>query len=122
MARTGKYDKLLHNYQKLKNISKLKTVKGKNKYICNANNYFISCLVECASNVLCGNVPLSQREKQKLSKHLTFLRNIGKERKTDRARKKLGQAGGFVHVLVVPILAALATTAVSEIITKLVTK
>jgi len=119
MKRTGKYDRLLRNSDKLKKVCKLKTDKSRNKFVSKADNDFIACLVECSANILRGKVPLKAKQKKELGKHLKFLRNISKDRKVDSTRHKLGQAGGFLPALIIPVLTALAVTTVSEIASRL---
>ena len=70
-----------------------------------ADNELILCLCECVLNILNGNVPIKPQEIQKLSKFKTHLRKLAAEKtsKNDR-RKILVQKGGFLPVLLAPIL------------------
>jgi len=117
-----KFDRLVRNIGNLEKICKFKTTKGRSNYLQNADHDLIACLVECSSNLLKGSVPLTIKQKSNLKTHLHFLRNIGKERKVSSAKRKLVQSGGFLPMVIAPILAAIATTAVSELISKLVQK
>jgi len=117
-----KFDRLARNVGDLEKICNLKTNKGRGNFVKKADADLIACLIECSANVLRGSVPLNTNQKKELKKHIWFLRNIGKERQVTVARQKLTQSGGFLPLLVAPILAAVATTAVSELLAKLANK
>ncbi len=115
-----KYTRLLKNLEHMKHIRKLKTNNSRKRYISVADDDLIACLVECSVNILKGNVKLTKKHKTSLKRHLKFLRSVGKERRVPAARTKLIQSGGLIPAIVAPILAALAATTVSELISKLI--
>jgi len=120
MAKNSKkFDRLLRNLKPLEKYCKLKHNKHRTKFVNDCNNDFIACIVESSANVLKGNVPMKNTHKKELKKHLAFLKHISKQRDIGQARDTLSQSGGFIVSLALPILAAIATSAVSELIAKL---
>ena len=69
---------------------------------------FIKCICECALNVLHGNVPLKQSEKMKLKRHRHCLRKLAEKKGTWKSKQKfIVQKGGFLPLLIAPILGSL---------------
>mgnify|MGYP005690896465 CR=1 FL=1 len=84
------------------------TTKQRRGVIDGASKELISCLCECALNVLNGNVKLKPADKRKLSKYKTQLRALGTRRLSVQKKKKiLRQKGGFLGALLTPVLSAL---------------
>ena len=77
------------------------------------------CLSECALNVLKGNVPLNQKQFSKLKKHRKSLQNLSKKNISIKRSQQLVQRGGFLPLLLSPILGALASAAVKGITNKI---
>ena len=70
----------------------------------------VTCVCECALNVLKGTVPLTNSQKRKLSRYKTHLRQLA-NKKVSRIRKKsiLNQKGGSIlSALLPPILETLS--------------
>ena len=66
-----------------------------------ATNDQISCLSEIAYNLLAHNIPVSDKVKQKLSKHKHSLRVLANPRTSVKKRKQiLIQKGGFLPFLI----------------------
>lgn len=75
----------------------------------NVSPSLLKCLCECCLNVLKGNVKLTTTQKQSLSRHRKVLREMS-DRKVPVKRKKriVVQKGGFLPLLLKPILSTLA--------------
>ena len=81
---------------------KPKQVKG---VIENSDNDLIKCLIECAYNVAHGVVPVSPKTLSKLKKHKSKIRKIiDKGTKLKKKKKLLVQSGGFLPLLLAPIV------------------
>lgn len=83
--------------------------KERNHLINKSNESLISCIIECALNVLKGNIRITKKEKKQLSKYKTILRNIVKEKKSILKCKKLIKQKGtaFLPSLLLPIVTSL---------------
>lgn len=64
------------------------------------------CLRECAINVLKGNVHLTKSQFKKLKKYKKHLRDISKSKTSQKKRIHIEQKGGFLPMLLAPILGA----------------
>jgi len=73
------------------------------------------CLLECAVNVLKGNVPLSQKEFLKLRKYKNTVRALSKKKLMKKKIESIVQKGGFLPLLLSPIIGALANVAIKGI-------
>ena len=77
-------------------------------FLRDADDELITCLCECAKNILNGNVPISNSRKRKLARYKTHLRSIADKNIPHVKRKRiLTQQGGFISVLLKPIIQAL---------------
>jgi hypothetical protein len=72
----------------------------------------ITCLCECAKNILNGNVPLKKSHLKRLQRYRKDVRTIVKKRTSKHKKKKILQKGGFLSALLAPIAA--------EVLTKLI--
>ncbi len=73
-----------------------------------AGKDLITCVCECALNVLNGNVSLTAAERTKLRRHRRELRELTNRRTSLQKKKKaLTQKGGFLGALLTPVLSAL---------------
>ena len=71
------------------------------------DNKLITCLCECAKNILNGNVPLTPEEKEKLRPYKTHLRTLA-DKSVDHDRKRqILQRGGFIGALLAPLAGAI---------------
>lgn len=94
------------NYKFLKELKKAKKVKRR-QLLESAPKDSILCLCDCANNILRGNVPLKLREKKCLSHHKSTLRALASGKRSKDIKKKrklLIQKGGFLPMLLAPIL------------------
>lgn len=80
------------------------------------------CLSECALNILKGNVPLNKKQFGKLKKHRKSLQTLSKKNISNKKSQQLVQRGGFLPMLLSPILGALASAAVKGIAGKIAQK
>jgi hypothetical protein len=70
-----------------------------------ADRDLVGCLCECIQNVAMGNVAIDKGRKKKLAKHKQCLRQIlDKGTKLKKKRKLLVQSGGFLPLLLAPII------------------
>ena len=60
------------------------------------------CLCQCARNVLKGNVPFSNPQKNKLHRFRQKLRDLASKKTRVTIKKKLLQSGGFLSALLTP--------------------
>ena len=73
------------------------------------------CLSECALNVRMGKVPLSDKEFNKLKKHKNLVRTLSKPNVTKKKAEYIVQKGGFLPLLLGPVIGALTNVAFKEI-------
>lgn len=64
----------------------------------------INTLCECSLNVLKGNVRLAPAQKKKLARHKQTLRLLSKKNTSLQRRKALLQTGGFLPLLLKPVV------------------
>ena len=73
-----------------------------------ANKELITCLCECALNILNGNVHLKPADRKRLTKYKRHIRVLDDKRVgVQRKKKVLRQKGGFLGALLTPVLSAL---------------
>lgn len=98
-------------------LKQLITAKGhkRNEILENADNCLIKLLCECAMNVLKGRVSLKKSQLKRLSPHgrtlVKLSRTTGFDRaktKLDQARKLLQKRGGFLPIILPPLLTLLS--------------
>ena len=91
-------------------LKKLCNAKCRKKLLdcCNKNHIYALC--ECAENVLIGNVPLTEQQKQKLKRHRASLLKLANPNITWKIKKKFckqQQGKGFITALLGIAVAAL---------------
>ena len=64
-------------------------------------------LREIAYNVLKGKLPLTSKQLARLKKHKKCVRLVANKNTADRTRVKVAQKGGFIGVLIAPLLVGL---------------
>ena len=69
-----------------------------------ADEDLVQCYSECALNMLKGNVPLSGPQKAKLTKYKQKLRKVANKKISLKEKHKIVQTGGFVPLLLAPLL------------------
>ena len=65
---------------------------------------FIDCLSECCKNVIKGNVSLNPNQVKRLRRYRQSLRQVSKKKTSRKIRRKLLQSGGFLPLLLGPLL------------------
>ena len=77
---------------------------GQRAIVQNSPPDVIDCLCEICLNVLKGNVPLTSKQKAKLSSYKASLRALVKKSTPTKRRRKILQKGGFLGALLGPLL------------------
>lgn len=90
----------------LKLLSKSKPRQRK-EIIKKASPDVIKTISECSLNVLNGNLRLTPTQKRKLKKHKNSLRRLAQRKISTNKRRKIIQSGGFLPLLLAPLLAPL---------------
>jgi hypothetical protein len=67
----------------------------------------IQAISECSLNVLKGNVRITPAQKKRLCRYKQKLRTLAKKKTSFKRRKQVIQTGGFLGVLLKPVLGAL---------------
>lgn len=79
-----------------------------------ADSSLISCICECAQNILEGNIELQPKEKKSLTKHKKDLRQLIKKSVPIKQKRRIIQKGGFLSALLAP-LASMVVPLVSKL-------
>ena len=58
----------------------------------------VHCICDCVHNILQGNIPVTDEEKDRLKRHRHCLRELVKKKTPDKKRKHLIQEGGFLGI------------------------
>ena len=99
--------RLMDNVHTLHVLNKCSTKKRKAIFK-NSGKELVTCLCECALNIIKGKVPLTPGQKKKLAKHKIHLRTLADKKVPHFKRKRLLiQKGGFVGSLLAPILSTI---------------
>ena len=77
-----------------------------NRIIDEGGMELVHCICDCVHNVLQGNIPMNDEERERLKRHRELLRELAKKKTSDKRRKHLIQEGGFLGSLI-PILVGL---------------
>ena len=74
-----------------------------------ADRELMTCLCECAQNILNGNVPLTKSHLKHLQRYCLDVRTLAKKRAPKHKKKKILQKGGFLSALLAPIAVEVLT-------------
>ena len=74
-----------------------------------ADRELITCLCECAQNILNGNVPLTKSHLKHLQQYRSDVHTLVKKRTPKHSKKKILQKGGFLPALLAPIAVEVLT-------------
>lgn len=85
-----------------------------------ADKDLILCLCDCCHNFLTGNIPFTEDEIKKLLKYQHPVRYLGEKNRDPLQKKKavIVQNGGFLPLLLTPILSTLGSLLLESIINK----
>jgi len=89
-----------------------------NSVVKSARPEFLNCIGDICYNILQGRVPLSPKDKTKLSKYKQQIRKIANKKTTLKSKRELIQKGGFIGAILAPLLGSLITPIVQSIIRK----
>ena len=68
-----------------------------------ADHDLITCLCECAQNILNGNVTVGKLHLKRLKRYRADVRKLAKKRTAKQTKKKILQKGGFLPALLAPV-------------------
>ena len=68
-----------------------------------AGHDLITCLCECAQNILNGNVTLRKHHLKRLKRYRADVRKLTKKHTAKHTKKKILQKGGFLPALLAPV-------------------
>jgi len=81
------------------------------------------CICDCATNILNKNISLTPKQHKALEKYQDLLRYLAENknyfRKDPEKRKYINQSGGFLPLLLAPILSAAGTILAETLIKKI---
>jgi len=83
--------------------------KARRDYVRKCDREFLDCVSECAKNVIKGNVPLTSRQMTNLRRRRYDLRSLSNRKTSLKTKRKIIQKGGFLSVLLPPVLSLLST-------------
>jgi len=99
-----------------------KTTKNQRKaFIDTATRDQLMCICDCATNILNENIPLTPKQYKELEKYQTLLRYLSDTknyRRDPEKRKYINQSGGFLPLLLAPILGAAGSILAETLIKK----
>ena len=91
-------------------ILKVAKPKQRKELLTQANSELITCICECALNILNGNVQITKTQHKKLSRHAKTLRTIAQRGVSNKKKKDIViQKGGFLPALLAPISTLVAS-------------
>lgn len=82
--------------------------RARRQYIRHCDNRLITCLSECAGNLIKGNVKLTDRQMKTLKRKRYDLRSLAKKSASIKSKRQILQKGGFLAALIPPVVSALA--------------
>jgi len=94
------------NLEALKALARVNSTVQK-AIISTANKDLVLALVECAINIIRGNVTLTKGQYTKLKRYHKHLRQLVRTKTSQRERRSILQTGGFLGALLRPLLGAL---------------
>ncbi len=98
-------DHLVKYYKTLRYLNKCQEKPERKSVVSNANRELIQCICECVHNVVNGNIPISKPRVEKLAGHKKKIAKLlSKQTGLKQKKKLLIQSGGFLPLLLTPIL------------------
>ena len=77
----------------------------KHRWIASCSSELIKCFSECSMNILCGNVPLNNRQFLNLRRQKHDIRQLAMKDISQSQKRRILQKAGLVDVLLAPVLA-----------------
>lgn len=102
---------LLPQLKQLKRLSR----KNKKKFIANCDKDFVHCICECVKNLLKGRLPLKNNHLKALARHKQSLRQLALKKTSLVKRKQILQRGGFLSLLLEPLVSSIISLATNGI-------
>jgi hypothetical protein len=98
------------SYDFLKVLAKLKTPKKRKAFLELVDDNVIKSICECTRNLLEKNIRINENDIKKLKPYKNHLKFLAENRNASlkMKRKRLIQKGGFLSLLLRPVLTALA--------------
>ena len=96
-ARMRRNGSLLHELSRTSDLVR-------NTILSTARKDLIETLVECAQNLIKGNVPMSKQHFKEFKKRMADVRQFVHGARNLKQRKKILQKGGFLGLLIKPLL------------------
>ena len=84
-----------------------KKVVSRRRILREGGKLLMRALREIAYNVLKGKLPLTSKQLARLKKHKMCVCLVANKNTADQTRVKIAQKGGFIGVLIAPLLAGL---------------
>jgi len=105
----------------LPTIRKLRRMpeKSRKSFVKNCSPDFINCICECSKNLLKGNVPVTPVQLKKLRRHKKALHTLSTKKASLKTRRQLLQRGGFLPLIIAPILGLVSSLVAGAINRKL---
>ena len=98
---------LQRHLQTLKRVRRY-NAKQQKKFFADCDRGVIDCCCEIARNILNSNVPLSDRQFKALRRQKRNLRNLAKIKSSVKQKRKILQTGGFLGLILGPLVSAIA--------------
>ena len=108
-------------------LNRYKSTKLRRAIIANADADLLCALADCAYNILKNNIPLSDLQRQRLSKYRTKLRELSQRRTPAAGRRRIllqrqvgeGQSGGFLSAFLAPLASSVFLPLLQEVLFKM---
>lgn len=94
------------------------TKEQRNALISTATNDQLQCICDCATNILNENIPLTSEQYKKLKRFQKHIRYIANSDDNINNKRLVIQKGGFLPILLTPILSAAASLLAEALIKK----
>jgi len=92
----------------LKKVKRLSTTKQR-KFIASCNREFLSCICNCAKHLIKGRAKMKPVHLKKLARHKKSFRKLVLKKTSLKAKRKILQTGGFLGLLLPPVLGFLSS-------------
>jgi hypothetical protein len=99
----------------LRSLVREKDSQVRNKLLCKASNSNLKLLFECAKNLLCGNIKISDRRRRNIQCHKDHIRVLASKKINKTKKIKLMQTGGFLPGFL-SILTPIVLSSIAELL------